>query len=141
MKFSDEGEILPAGTQFLGLIDSLIDIFREPGVSDVEVHFTSLKVDDKGERIVEDGQNVAQTRLIGVRAINDGAKEELRRAYESQPLISLMVFWMRAAPTGKKMGMLKFQPVQPGKPAPTDADYETWEKLAISDYVRRRIPD
>jgi hypothetical protein len=141
MKFEDEGKLQPAGTQFLGLIDSLIDIFKEPGVSDVEVHFTALKLDEKGERIVEDGQNVAQTRLIGIRAINDEVKEELRNAYEVEPLISLMVLWMRSASTGRKMGMLKFQPVQPGKPAPKDADYEPWEKLAISDYVRRRIPD
>src|ERR1035438_6283432 len=133
MKFPDEGKMQPAGTQFLGLIDSLIDIFKEPGVSNVEVHFTALKLDEKGERIVEDGQNVAQTRLIGIRAINDEVKEELRKAYEVEPLISLMVLWMRSAPEGRKMGMLKFQPVQPGKPVPKDADYETWEKLAISD--------
>jgi hypothetical protein len=141
MRFADEGKLQPAGTQFLGLIDSLIDIFKEPGVSDVEVHFTALKRDDKGEQVVEDGQNVAQTRLIGIRAINDEVKEELRKAYEVEPLISLMVLWMHSAPRGRKMGMLKFQPVQPGKPARKDADYEPWDKLAISDYVRRRIPD
>jgi hypothetical protein len=131
----------PPGTQFLGLFDSLIDIFKEPGISDVEVHFTALKLDDKGDRIVEGGQRVAQTRLIGIRAINDEMKDELRKAYEAAPLISLMVLWMRSAATGKKMGMLKFQPVPPGQPAPKEADYETWEKLAISDYVRRRIPN
>ena len=142
MKFADEGKIQPSGTQFLGLIDSLIDIFKEPGISDVEVHFTALKLDDKGERIVEDGQHVAQTRLIGIRAINDEVKEKLREVYEApEPLISLMVLWMRSAATGKKMGMLKFHPVRPGQPTPKKADYETWEKLAISDYVRRRIPN
>jgi hypothetical protein len=142
MKFSDEGERLPAGTQFLALIDSLIDIFREPGVSDVEVHFTALKLDEKGERIVEDGQNIAQTHLIGVSAINDAAKEKLRAVYEARaPLLSLMVLWMHSSPTGRKMGMLKFHPVPPGQPVPKKGDYEIWEKRAISDYVRRRIPD
>jgi hypothetical protein len=143
MKFPDEGEIQPPWSKFLGLIDSLIDIFKESSVSDVEVHFTALKLDDNGERIVEDGQNVAQTHYIGIRELREETKEKLRKMYEDAlpSLISLMVLWMHAAPAGKKMGMLKFQPVRPGQPAPKEAEYETWEKRAISDYVRRRIPN
>jgi hypothetical protein len=140
MKFADEGKLQPAGTQFLGLIDSLIDIFKEPEVSDVEVVFTSLKVDEKGEAIVEDGQNIAEIRPIGIRLLNDVVKEELRKAYEARPLRSLLVLWMRRdGPNKRKMGKLKFQPVEPGKLPPKTVIDEPQDKVAISDYLRRRV--
>jgi hypothetical protein len=50
MDFADEGKVQPAGTQYLGLIDSLIDLLKNKDVSDVEVVFISYKLDSKGER-------------------------------------------------------------------------------------------
>jgi hypothetical protein len=142
MTFQDEGKPQPAGTQFLGLISSLIDIFREPGVSDVEVMFTTLKADEKGEHIVEEGQKLAQTQYLGIKGLNDQVKEKLRSMYEapSGGLISLMVLWMRSdGKGGKKLGIQKFAPIKPGPHMPKPGEYESWEKEAISDYVRRRV--
>jgi hypothetical protein len=130
MRFENDGRVQPAGTQFLGLIDSLIDIVKEPGVSDVEVMFTSLKVDGEGKRIVEAGQNVADTRYIGIKGLNDETKDKLREMYQASPLVSLMVLWKSDGKPRKKIGMLKFQSFQPGHKAPTDLEYEKYEKQA-----------
>lgn len=69
-------------------------------------------------------------------------REELRKQYDSAPLMSLMVLWMRRS-VGKegKLGILSFHPVAPGEKSPTKGDYEPWEKKAISFYLHRRVPD
>jgi hypothetical protein len=82
MKFAHEGKAQPAGTQFLGLVDSLIDLFKQPGISEVDVVFINYKVDAKGERIVEGGMNVEEIRAVGIRAINKEVQEELRKQWD-----------------------------------------------------------
>jgi hypothetical protein len=83
----------PAGTQFSSLMNSLNDIFKDPSVSDVAVIFISLKLDDLGEKVVEDNQHVAQIRVVGVNGISEEIQESLRQQYETSPLISLLVLW------------------------------------------------
>jgi hypothetical protein len=124
----------PPGTQFAGLMNSLTDLFRDLSVSDVEVVFISLKLDVMGETIVEDNQNVAQIRAVGIIGISDEMRESLRQQYEIAPLISLLVLWTRRST--QKLGILKFYPVTPGNPDPTP-DYEEWEKRAVSAYMER----
>jgi len=124
----------PPGTQFSGLMNSLGDLFRDLSVSDVEVIFISLKLDDKGEKIVEDNQHVAQIRAVGIAGISDEIQESLRQQYEMSPLISLLVLWTRRST--QKLGILKFYPVTPDNPDPTP-DYEDWEKRAVSAYMER----
>jgi hypothetical protein len=124
----------PAGTQFSSLMNSLNDIFKDPSVSDVAVIFISLKLDDLGEKVVEDNQHVAQIRVVGVNGISEEIQESLRQQYETSPLISLLVLWTRRSP--QKLGILKFCPVTPDNPDPTP-DYEDWEKRAVSAYMER----
>jgi hypothetical protein len=142
MGFADEGKVQPAGTQYLGLIDSLIDLFKNKDVSDVEVVFISYKLDAGGEKIVEDGQHVVEIRPIGIRAINAEVREELRKQYDLAPMMSLMVLWLRRN-VGKegRLGTLSFKPVAPGKTQPEKGDFDPWEKKAISFYLHRRCPD
>lgn len=142
MNLADEGKVQPAGTQYLGLIDSLIDLFKSKEATDVEVVFISYKLDAKGEKIVEDNQNVVEIRPIGIRAINAEVREELRKQYESAPLMSLMVLWLRRN-VGKegRLGILSFKPAAPGKTKPEKEDHDPWEKKAISFYLHRRCPD
>ena len=111
----------PAGTQFSSLMNSLNDIFKYPSVSDVEVIFISLKLDDLGEKVVEDNQHVAQIRAVGINGISEEIQESLRQQYETSPLISLLVLWTRRS--AQKLGILKFCPVTPDNPDPTP-DYE-----------------
>jgi hypothetical protein len=47
MNFELDGTVNPAGTIDLGLIDALIDLFKEQSVCDVEVNFISYKLDKK----------------------------------------------------------------------------------------------
>ena len=137
MNLADEGKPQPAGTQFLGLVDSLIDVFNEPGISDVEVVFIGYKLDDKGQNVVKDGQHVAEIRSIGLGGIDDRQTQDaLRAEYEMAPLISLLFLWTRPS-SNEKLGILKFQPITPGKPAPPKAKQEPWEKSAIADYIHR----
>jgi len=124
----------PPGTHFSSLMNSLTDLFRDPSVSDVEVVFISLKLDDMGEKIVEDNQHVAQIRAVGITGISDEMQESLRQQYEMSSLISLLVLWTRRST--QKLGILKFCPVTPDNPDPTP-DYEDWEKRAVSAYMER----
>jgi hypothetical protein len=141
VSFEDEGKVQPAGTQYLGLIDSLIDLFKDRSASDVEVVFIQYKLVN-GEKVVEDGQHVVEIRPIGIRAIVPEVREELRKQYDSAPLVSLMVLWMRRN-VGKegKMGVLAFHPVAPGERARQEHEYKPWESKAISWYLQRRCPD
>jgi hypothetical protein len=136
VQFGDEGKVQPAGTQYLGLIDSLIDLFENPEVSDVVVVFISFKLDDEGERIVRDGQNVAQIRPIGIYSIDDDVKAELKKQHDVAPLLSLLVLWRRRNATQTdpegKLGILQFRPV-----GLAENDYEPWEREAISYYLHR----
>jgi hypothetical protein len=86
--------------------------------------------------------HVVEIRPIGIRAIVPEVREELRKQYDSAPLVSLMVLWMRRS-VGKegKMGVLAFHPVAPGEKAPQEHEYKPWESKAISWYLQRRCPD
>jgi hypothetical protein len=124
----------PSGTHFSSLMNSLAELFRDLSVSDVEVVFISLKLDDMGEKIVEDHQHVAQIRAVGTTGISDEMQEPLRQQYEMSPLISLLVLWTRRST--QKLGILKFIPSTLDNPDPAP-DYEDWEKRAVSAYMER----
>jgi hypothetical protein len=135
MKFPQEGKAQPAGTQFLGLVDSLIDLFKDPDVSNVDVVFINYKTDDKGERVVEDGMHVAEIRAVGIRAINVEVQEELRKMWDLPTFLGLLVLWLHQK--NKKLGILKFHPMIPGPNAPKAEAFAGWEKTAIAAYAER----
>jgi hypothetical protein len=114
MNLADEGKVQPAGTHFLGLIDSLIDLFNKPGISHVEVVFAHFKVNAKGEKILENKKNVAEIRAVAITGISPEIQEELRKKSEQPMLISQMILYRDAANPGGP-GILKFRPVTPGQ--------------------------
>ncbi len=138
MDFKHEGESLPAGTQYLELVDSLIDVFKEKNISHVEVVFMDYKLDGMGKRIVEDGQHVIQIRPIGIKAINDQVREELKVAYNPKTLFSLLVLWIDRS-VGK-LGTLSLHPDIPGMPERKEGELQQWEQEATAYYLQRRVP-
>jgi hypothetical protein len=139
MKFADEGKPQPAGTQFLGLVDSLIDLFKEPGVENVEVIFVNYTLDEKGERVVEDNQHVVEFHAMHIRGIGPEVQAELKKSYAKDLLVSLLVLWQPPAKPGK-LGTLKFHPVVPGKPIEAGR-FEMWEQEVIAGYMQRHNLD
>jgi hypothetical protein len=135
MKFADEGNPQPAGTQFLGLMDSLIDLFNNPDISHVEVVFVSYKLDEKGEHIQKDGKYIAEIHAIAITGISPKIKEELRKHSETDALFSQMILYCDAS-RPKGMGILKFRSLAPG----TEQGYEEWEMKAILNYRDRNGP-
>lgn len=97
--------------------------------------FISFKLDEKGERFVEDNQHVAEIRAVEITGISDETREVLRERCEMAPLISLLVLWTR--PSSEKLGIMHFRPVAPGSSLPVEGEFEDWEKKAISAYVHR----
>src|SRR5262244_937700 len=98
MTTKKDGMPQPAGAQFLGLVDSLFDLFNETSISNIEVVFISYKLDSKGEKIVEDSHYVGQIRFLGVKNISKEVREELRKQCHTAPLLSLMVLCIRLSP-------------------------------------------
>jgi hypothetical protein len=133
MKLAEEGKVQPAGTHFLGLVDSLIDLFNQPGISHVEVIFVHFKLDAKGEKIVENKMNVAEINAMAITGISPEIQEELRKKSEQPMLISQMILWRDAANPGG-LGIAKFRSVEAKK------EYEDWEKNAILSYYDRNKP-
>jgi hypothetical protein len=136
VEFEQEGKIQPAGTQFLGLVDSLIDLFKVPTVSNVEVIFISYKLDEKGEKTVEDGMHVVEFNALVIRGIGPEVREELRKKIQTPDLlVSLLVLWLDSSRPGK-IGIQKFYDVLPGE-SPKAGDYLPWEQECIGGYMKR----
>jgi hypothetical protein len=92
---------------------------------------------------VEDAQHVAEIRPIGITAIVSTVREELKKQYESAPLVSLLVLWLRrnmGINNEGKLGTLVRRPIAPGT-TPKRGKFESWEGRAISWYLKRRCPD
>ncbi len=137
MNLADEGKVQPAGTQFLALVDSLIDMFQKPGISHVEVIFVHYKLDGKGEKILENGKHVASINALAITGISPEIREEIRKNSEDPSLMSQMILYRDAAKPGGP-GILKFRPVGPGHLSP--AKYEAWEIEALRNYAQRNKP-
>jgi hypothetical protein len=137
MNLADEGKVQPAGTQFLALVDSLIDLFQKPGISHVEVVFVHYKLDAKGEKVLENNKHVASIDALAITGISLEIREEIRKKSEDPSLISQMVLYRDAAKPGGP-GVLKFRPVGPGQPS--TAQYEAWEIEALLSYAQRNNP-
>ena len=77
--------MLPPETLFPKLIDSLRDVFAKPDVERVEVFFINYKLDEKGKRVVEDNQHVAEIRPVGISGLSDETKEVLKQQFDWRP--------------------------------------------------------
>ena len=126
--------MLPPETLFPKLIDSLCEVFAKLGVERVEVFFIGYKLNEYGERVVEDNQHVALIRPVGISGLSDETKQVLKQQFDLAPILSLLVLWSR--PGTEKLGILKFWRVNTEDPVPK-MDYEEWEQTAIRDYMDR----
>lgn len=133
-------EIHPASTQFLGLVESLRDLAKDPTVSDIEVIIVSFKLDDHGKKILSGGHYVAEERAFGIKDIGKEAQEALRVEFEARPVAKLMILWLRrSAGENGKLGILEFHPLAKGEAAPSAMpEHDDLEKGIISRYLRRK---
>jgi hypothetical protein len=79
-------QVNPAGTAFLELIDMLIDLTKDPAVSNIEVVMGSYEVDEQGKDKLIDGQLSVEMRPMIVRGMNKAVQEELRKEMYARPL-------------------------------------------------------
>jgi hypothetical protein len=128
-------KIHPPGTQFEGLIEELARLFEDEKRRNVELVLLSNKLDDQGNKVINDGMYVAEIRSIGIHVFDKETRQSLKREYERFPLLSMLVLWTRYG-VGK-LGIMKFQPVQENEPIPEQAEYEKWESKAIAAYLHR----
>jgi len=130
-----EPQIHLPGTHFSALVESLDRVWTDSRRANVEVVFISFKLDDNGERIVDDGQNVAEIRAYGIHELDDETRHLLKNEFDKFSLLSMLILWTRYG--AGKLGILKFQPVREGEPIPEQATYEEWEGKAIIAYLDR----
>jgi hypothetical protein len=130
------GEVHPAGTAFLGLIDALIDLTKDPSVSNIEVVMGSYEVDEQGKDKLIDGQLSVALRGVLVRGMNQAVQEELRKQIEAGPLSYLMILWTERSARGP-LGIMIFDPVTKEHREPGVAGLDKVQKSAIADYLQR----
>lgn len=129
------GEVHPAGTEFLGLIDALIDLTKDPNVSNIEVVMGSYEGDEQGKDKLIDGQLSVALRSFIVRGMNKDVQEQLRKQIEAGPLSYLMILWTDRSAKG--LGILTFDP-ETKQRKPGVAGLDKVQKSAVSDYLQRQ---
>ena len=128
-------KIYPPGTQFAQLLERLASLLQDEKCANIEVTFLSNKLDDHGNKVVDENKYVAEIRPIAVYGLNERTRRSLRLEYERFPLLSLLVLWTRYG--AGKLGIMKFQPLAENEPVPNDVSYEEWEAKAIGAYLDR----
>jgi|ERR1700723_636725 len=129
-------EINPGGTAFLGVIDELIDLLRNPSVSRIEVVIASYELNDDGEHKMTGGKDSVAMRPIAISGMSREVQESLRTEINAAPILHLMILWIdRAHPP---MGVITFNAVG-SKGADGIPNYTHIEKSIIADYLRRQV--
>ena len=128
-------KIHPPGTQFAGLLEELARLFENEKCNNIEVVLLSNKLDDQGNKVMNEGMYVAEIRPIGVHVFDEETRQSLKREYERLPLLSMLVLWTRYG--AGKLGIMKFLPVSENEAIPEQVDYAEWETKAIATYLDR----
>jgi hypothetical protein len=128
-------QIYPPGTQFARLMEELAHLFQDDKCANIEVTFLSNKLDDQGNKVVDDNMYVAEIRPMSVYVLNEETRQSLKQEYERLPLLSMLVLWTRYG--AGKLGIMKFQPVAENEPVPNEVSYAEWEVKAIGAYLDR----
>jgi hypothetical protein len=128
-------KIHPPGTLFAGFTEELERLFEDEKCTNIEVTLLSNKLDDRGEKLVNEGMYVAEIRPIGINILDEDTRRFLKQEYERLPLLSMLVLWTRYG--AGKLGILKFQPASENDPDPKHVDYAEWESKAIAAYLDR----
>jgi hypothetical protein len=128
-------KIHPPGTQFSGLMDELDRLLQDSKCTNIEVILLSNKLDDQGEKVLNEGMYIAEIRPIGIRALDEATRELLKQEYERFPVISMLVLWTRYG--AGKLGIMRFLAVSTNESMPQPVDYAEWESKAIAAYLDR----
>jgi hypothetical protein len=129
--------INPEGTMFLGLIDSLIDVVKDPAISRIEVIMSSYELDGDGKKKLVSGKHSIAQRAFVIRGMNKEVQDKLREQFDASPIISLMILWMERFQNENKMGVLTFDPATKQKTHRV-SDYDDVEKSVIANYLQRQ---
>jgi len=125
----------PPGTQFAHLLEQLASLLQDEKCANIEVAFISYKLDDQGNKVLDDNMHLAEIRPIAVYGLTERTRQSLRLEYERFPLLSLLVLWTRYG--AGKLGIMKFHALAENEPLPSDVGFEKWEAKAICSYLDR----
>ncbi len=125
------------GTAFASLSNKLTKIHGEPKNSHVELYLQRIKLDQSGNRIVEEGMWVAEVLHIGLSDFDQRAQTALKREFDKAPIIAVLALWTRYG--AGKLGILRIRPViESADPLSVDGhDYDDWEDIVIPEYMHR----
>lgn len=123
------------GTAFPALMEDLSRLSEDPKCNDLEVIFLSNKLDEAGQKIVNEGMHVAEIRAVGIHVFDEETRAVLKREYDKFPVLSMLVLWTRYG--AGKLGILQLRPMQGEDDIPVVGEYEEWEGKAIAAYLHR----
>ena len=130
----EEVTVHAAGTAFTALSENLVRINEDPKSSKLEVYLLSNKLDENGQKVMNDGMAAAEIRPIGINVFDEETRAFLKQQFDKAPVISVLVLWTRYG--AGKLGILRMKPTDNGATFDGD-DYEAWEGKAISAYLHR----
>lgn len=134
-ELKNDVKVHPPGTLLARLMEELEGLLQDNRCANIEVTLLSNKLDNQGNKVVDDNMFVAEIRPIGVHVINEDTSQFLKQEYERSPVLSILVLWTRYG--AGKLGIMKFQPIQENEAVPTKFDCAEWEAEAISAYLDR----
>lgn len=67
------------------------EVFAKPEVEPAEVFFIGYKLDEKGKRVVEDNEHLAQIRPVGISGLSDETEQVLKQQFDFALILSLLV--------------------------------------------------
>jgi hypothetical protein len=123
----------------LGLVETLIDLVKNPGASRIEVAMGSYHLDAQGLKIMEGGKHSIALSSFEVKDMNSDTQEQLRQQIEAGPVTCLMVLWMQGFAKESKLGAATFDPKTKSRKARA-ATLDEVERFVVSDYIQRHRP-
>jgi hypothetical protein len=129
-------QVNPAGAASLGLIETLIDLVKNPNASRIEVAMGSYSLDAQGLKIREDGKHSIALRSFEVKDMDSDTQKQLRQQIEAGPVSCLMILWMEGSGQESKLGAATFDPITNNRKARA-ATLDEVERFVISDFIQR----
>jgi hypothetical protein len=129
-------EVNSAGAAILGLVETLIDLVKNPNASRIEVAMGSYNLDAQGLKIREGGKHSIALRSFEVKDMGTNTQEQLRQQIEAGPVTCLMILWMEGSGQESKLGAATFDPITYNRKARA-ATLDEVERFTISDFIQR----
>jgi hypothetical protein len=122
----------PAGTMFVGLIEELMDVLKDPSNSSVEVIMASFDSNATGDEKLVDGKLPVSIRAFEISGIDKNVRDSLRAEYDAAPLALLMIVY--TTKTSKGSGVRSARFAEPG------TDTKALANTALVQYAQRHPP-